>query len=175
MVLEGGCTCLVLGGVPVWSEGVYQPGPRGGVPTWYWGGVPAWSWRGVPAWSRRGVPAWSQGGTWSRGCIFLVPGGCTWSGGYLPGPGGCTWSGTSPPVDRMTHVYENITLPQTSFVGGNKLVSGQDVSTRRTKRFILESTESRPQKYQVNGVHSDFETNYRFAHKFQNYVYIFQQ
>ena len=30
--------------------------------------------------------------------VYLVPGGCTWSGGYLvlggvPGPGGCTWSG----------------------------------------------------------------------------------
>ena len=24
-----------------------------------------------------------------------------------------------PPVDRMTHTYENITLPQTSFAGGN--------------------------------------------------------
>ena len=49
-----------------------------------------------------GVPAWSWG----------------W-GVYLPGSGGCTWSGTSPPVDRMTHAYENITLPQTSFAGGN--------------------------------------------------------
>ena len=26
-----------------------------------------------------------------------------------------------PPVDRMTHAYENITLPQTSFAGGNYL------------------------------------------------------
>ena len=26
-----------------------------------------------------------------------------------------------PPVDRMTHAYENITLPQTSFAGGNNL------------------------------------------------------
>ena len=25
---------------------------------------------------------------------------------------------TPPPVDRMTHTYENITLPQTSFAGG---------------------------------------------------------
>ena len=25
------------------------------------------------------------------------------------------------PVDRMTHTYENITLPQTSFTGGNKV------------------------------------------------------
>ena len=45
------------------------------------------------------------GGTWSQGC--------TWSQGvYLVR--------YSPPVDRMTHTYENITLPQTSFAGGNE-------------------------------------------------------
>ena len=71
------------------------------------------------------------------------PGGCTWSGGYLvlggylvpwggvPGPrgggpspggylapGGCTWSGT-PPCGQ-TDACKLITLPQTSFAGGNK-------------------------------------------------------
>ena len=104
---EGGCvcTCLVPGGVPSWSRGVYLPGPGGctwlgGVPAWSWGGVPgpregvpAWSggctclvWGGVPAWSRGGVPAWSGG------CTCLV-----W-GVYLPGlgGGGCTWSGIPP-------------------------------------------------------------------------------
>ena len=67
------------------------------------GGVPAWSGGG-------GVPAWSRGG--------VV---------YLPGPGGCTClvprgapGQVLPPVDRMTHAYENITLPQTSFAGGKK-------------------------------------------------------
>ena len=44
------------------------------------------------------------------------PGGCTWSWGGVPGPGD-TWSGT-PPMDRMTHAYENITLPKTSSAGG---------------------------------------------------------
>ena len=42
----GGCTCLVLGGVPAWSrggvpawsQGVYLPGPREGVPAWSQGG-----------------------------------------------------------------------------------------------------------------------------------------
>ena len=29
--------------------------------------------------------------TWSQG-MYLVQGGCTWSGG-VPGPGGCPWSG----------------------------------------------------------------------------------
>ena len=30
------------------------------------------------------------------------------------------WEVTSTPVDRMTDAYENITLPQTSFAGGNQ-------------------------------------------------------
>ena len=104
----GGCTCLV------WGEGVYLPGPRGctclvlggvylpghgGCTYLVWGGVPAWSWGGVPA--------------WSRGCTCLVA-------------GGCTWSGTPPLVDRMTHAYENITLPQTSFAGGKKTILDYD-------------------------------------------------
>ena len=100
---QGGCTCLVWGVYLPGPGGVYLPGP---------GGVPAWS----------------------GGCTCLVPGGCTclvrggvpaWSGEvYLPGlgGGGCTWSGISPPVDRMTHAYENITLPQTSFAGGNNII-----------------------------------------------------
>ena len=57
----------------------------------------------------------------ARRGVYLVPGGCTGSrgdgctlsrrGGYLPR--------YSPPVDRMTDRCKNITLPQTSFAGGN--------------------------------------------------------
>ena len=62
------------------------------------------------------------------GCGVYLPGrgGCLPGPGgvYLPGPGGVpAWSGGGvpgqvlpPPVDRMTHAYENITLPQTSFL-----------------------------------------------------------
>ena len=61
--------------------------------------------------------------------VYLVPGGVLSPGGCLPrgvsAPGGLllggTWSGT-PPVDRMTHASENITLPQTSFAGGNDII-----------------------------------------------------
>ena len=38
------------------------------------------------------------------------PGGVPGPGVYLV-PGGCTWSGT-PPVNRITHTCKNITLPQ---------------------------------------------------------------
>ena len=77
-----GCTCLVLGGVPAWSWGVYLPGL---------GGVPG---PGVPAWSG-GVPAWSWGCTWSGGVYLPGLGGvpglggtCLVQGVYLPGLGG---------------------------------------------------------------------------------------
>ena len=56
-----------------------------------------------------GVPGSGGGCTWSRGC--------TWSGGVYLVPG-VYLVRYSPPVDRMTHAYENITLPQTSFAGG---------------------------------------------------------
>ena len=58
--------------------------------------------------------------TWSGGgCTWSQEGVPAWSGGvYLPGPGGVPGQ-VLPPVDRMTHTYENITLPQTSFAGGN--------------------------------------------------------
>ena len=66
--------------------------------------------RGGCAWSR-GVPG--LGGAWSKG---------TWSGG-----GGCLVGGgipacteVDPPMNRMTNRCKNITLPQTSFAGGNK-------------------------------------------------------
>ena len=111
------------------------PGPRG-VP----GSGGSW---GVPGHGRY-LPG-PGGCTWSQGCNWFW-GQCTWSWGGVTGPWGCTWSQGSvpglgvwgylvpgvylvlgvylvryyPPVDRMTHTYENITLPQTSFAGGNE-------------------------------------------------------
>ena len=113
----GGCSWGVshhaLRQTPLVPWGV--PGP-GGVPAP--GGVPGWGY----TWSQGGggVPgpggstcSWGggRGHTWSRGegCVpgprgglpgrgylvwgvYLVPGGCTWSGGCLL-LGGCTWSG----------------------------------------------------------------------------------
>ena len=81
------------------------------------------------------VPGRVQGvpGPWGAPGLGGAPGaeGFTWSGGTwsqrgVPGPGGCTWSGGclprySPPpwTEFLTHASENITLPQTSFAGGN--------------------------------------------------------
>ena len=111
---------LVQGGTPPqtrytpWDQ-VHTPGTRyvpgpGGC-TWYWGVYLVLG----------SVPGPGGGCVPGPGGVYLVPGGvpglggCTWSGGRW-----CTWSGTPPPsVDRMTHAYENITLPQTSFAGGN--------------------------------------------------------
>ena len=65
-----------------------------------------------------GVPAWSRGVcVWFRGVYLPGPGGCVWSrGGTCLVRGVCAWSGTPPPpVDRMTHACENITLAKTSF------------------------------------------------------------
>ena len=106
-------------GVPAQEVGVSARGvpARRGVPAW--GGVPAWECtcpRGVPAQGglclpRGAVPAW--GGVPAWGCVYLLgvylPRGCTYWG--------CTCPGT-PPVNRMTDRCKNITLPQTSFVGG---------------------------------------------------------
>ena len=73
-----------------------------------------------------GVPAggctWYRGGTWSQGCtwswgVYLVRG-CTWSRGGVPAWG--VPAQVLPPVNRMTNRCKNITLPQTSFAGGNK-------------------------------------------------------
>ena len=72
------------------------------------------------------------GCTWSRGVSilggYLVPGVSTLGGVYswgcvsAPGgsaPGGCSCPGTPPLwTEFLTHAYENITLPQTSFAGG---------------------------------------------------------
>ena len=70
---------------------------------------------------RGGVPGpggctWSRGVYWSQG-VYLV-----WRG--VPGPGGCTSRGVPgqvlplPPCGQ-THACEHITLPETSFAGGN--------------------------------------------------------
>ena len=47
--------------------------------------------------------------------------------GWVPGPGGCLVLGgipacteADPPVNKMTDRCKNITLPQTSFAGGNE-------------------------------------------------------
>ena len=61
------------------------------------------------------------GGVPGPGGVYLVPGvpGAPGPGGvYLVHGGGVYLVRYSPPVDRMTHAYENITLPQTSFAGG---------------------------------------------------------
>ena len=114
------CTCP--GGVCAW--GVYAPLrctcwgctcpgvylPRGCVPA---GGVPAQG--DVPA---RSVPA--QGG------VFLPRG-----GGYLPRYLLPPWT------EFLTHASENITLPQTSFAGGNDIKAEQSAHNSR----ILVPTE----------------------------------
>ena len=54
-----------------------------------------------------------------------APGGCLLPGGrcLLQGGGYSRYAlRQTPPVDRMTNRYKNITLPQTSFVGGNNFV-----------------------------------------------------
>ena len=82
----------------------------------------------------------SRGCTWSQGDLVLGepgPGRCTWSQGDEPDPGvhlgGCLLSGvylvrgvsgTPPSVNRMTNRCKNITLPQTSFAGGNDKILG---------------------------------------------------
>ena len=85
-----------------------------------WGGL----FRGGGAWSR-GVP--SPGGAW-----FGEGGAWSWGGGAWSGA--CLVRGvvsqhalrqTPPPppwTEFLTHASENITLPQTSFAGGNKVL-----------------------------------------------------
>ena len=140
----GGCNCLSRGGVPAWSRGdtclvcggmctcLAQGGTclaRGGTclaPGGYLpgpGGVPAWSWGGtclVPGGCTclvGGVPAWPRGGT------CLAPGGVpAWSGRRVTClvPGGVPGQALPPLwTEFLTHASENITLPQTSFAGGN--------------------------------------------------------
>ena len=104
---RGGCTCL---------QGVYLPT----------GDVPA---RGCTCWGVCTCPGDGPGPggcTWSWG-VYLVLGGVPAPGGYLvwgvPGRGGLTCPGTPPLwTEFLTHASENITLPQTSFAGGNQSI-----------------------------------------------------
>ena len=97
---EGGCTC----------PGVYLP-------------------RGVYLPGGGGVPAQGEGGCTCPGVylprgVYLLGGVPAWGG--VPARGGCTFPGAVPgqvlpTVNRMTDRCKNITLPQTSFVGGNNI------------------------------------------------------
>ena len=102
-----------LGGCLLWGlsapASVPGPGrvylvPGGSVPGGCSGGVSTLG--GVSAPWEVSAPGWC---TWS--------GGSTWSGG-VPGLWGAPGQ-VLPPVDKMTHASENITLPQTSFASGN--------------------------------------------------------
>ena len=57
-------------------------------------------------------------------------------GGYLPCPGGVYLVWYSP-VDRMTHAYENITLPQTAFAGGNNRLPGETALLKVTTPYLI--------------------------------------
>ena len=48
---------------------------------------------------------------------LLLGGACLWSGGGIP-----ACNEADPHMNRMTDRCKNITLPQTSFAGGNKLL-----------------------------------------------------
>ena len=80
------------------------------------------------------------------GVCLGVPGpGCAWSGCWgrgvpswrVPGPGdgipACTEA--DPPVNRMTDRCKNITLPQTSFAGGNNQCKCCDEVVRTRETF----------------------------------------
>ena len=70
---------------------------------------------GEGRWSASGGSAQPRGGGWSA------------SRGVCPTPGGSAYRGVGqtplPPVNRMALRCKNITLPQTSFAGGNKFTS----------------------------------------------------
>ena len=110
-----------------------------------------WAWRGGVSAGRRGclllggvcscwVSAWGvylvlggvcSGGSAPGGCLLggCLIGRCTWSQG-----GGCLLPGT-PPCGQ-THTCKHITLPQTSFAGGNKIFCYSMVSDQRTQSRI---------------------------------------
>ena len=90
----------------------------------YLGGVPARRVYLPGGYLPGGVPA--QGGVYLPGGVHLPRGVCVpaW---------GCTCPGT-PPVNRMTERCKNITLPQTSFAGGNK----PSISTNKKNVTFLE-------------------------------------
>ena len=130
------CALTVSGGVYLVLGGVLSPGGylvQGGVPA---GGGACLPEGGVPARVVYLPGGMSAGGVCARGCTYrggVSAGGCIWQGGVpaggacLPGGrvclgGGCTCPGTPPLwTEFLTHAYENITLPQTSFAGGNNV------------------------------------------------------
>ena len=91
------------GGVPAGGVNL----PSGGCTCLGVGGVPAWGW-GV--YLPGGVPAW---GVYLPGVCVYLPGGC------VPAQG--VPAQVLLPVNRMTDRCKNITFPQTSLAGGNKL------------------------------------------------------
>ena len=113
-----------------WSQGVYLlrvSVPAGGC-TWSWG---VYLVLGCTYWGVYLLEVYLLGGCT---CLGGVPGpeGCIWSRGmylvlegmYLPGQGTCP--GTPPLwTEFLTHASENITLPQTSFVGGKYVNIGK--------------------------------------------------
>ena len=116
----------------------------------YWGGVWAWSasispWVCAWIWSPsisplevglEGGVSLAGGSPW-RG-VSLEGVGCLLGGGCLLGRGGipaCTEA--DPPVNRMTDACENITLPQTSFAGGNYTPKQRTSSTLHFLNKIL--------------------------------------
>ena len=98
----------------------------------------------------RGVSA--PGGVCSGGC--LLPGGvCSWGGMWHPS---MHWGRHAPPpwTEFLTHAYGNITLPQTSFAGGNNefhfRFGGNDVKgsiSAITKKYKLQITGKRIRKW----------------------------
>ena len=125
------------------------PGPGGCVPDL--GCVPGpggCTWSEGCTWSRGGVPGLGEC-TWLGGFlvqgVYLVWGSVPGPRGCAPGlgvylvPGGCTWSQVGgpaqvlpPPVNRMIDRCKNITLPQTSFAGGNNMVCTPPMGNRRS-------------------------------------------
>ena len=107
------------------------------------------SWGGVCSWGVSTLGGMSTPG----GCLLLggvsAPGGvCSW--GCLLGEGGCLplVSGgggvvsqhameQTTPVNRMTDRCKNITLPQTSFVGGKTFIftSSQNITITRHRYY----------------------------------------
>ena len=118
------CTCP--GGVCAW--GVYAPLR-----------CTCWGCTCPGVYLPRGVPA--QGVCTCRGCT--CPGGCTCQGCTCPGGCSCPEGGYLPRyllppwTEFLTHASENITLPQTSFAGGNDIKSEQSAHNSR----ILVPTE----------------------------------
>ena len=119
-IARGWCTCL--GGAPAW--GVHLPG---GCTCWGLylpGGICL---KGCTCQGLGGLPAGGtclEGGYLTR--VVYLPRECTCPRGYTCPSGGVPAQGRylprySPPMNKITATCKNITLPQTSFSGGNKI------------------------------------------------------